>query len=75
MTDIENYLKEPRNKFAAHRYTTKDKKFLVIQEIISILEKLSDKELFNIKDQLFSLHEKMLEWISNNEKYFILIKK
>ncbi len=70
------YLREPRNQFAAHRYTkNRSKEFITIGDVISILNKIPDKKLIEIRDQLFTCDELITLWIKNNKNYLIFAGK
>ncbi len=72
---IHNMLKDPRNKVVAHRYTNKDGQYITIDELIRYLNKLTGKNLQDIKGKLFSIHDIIEEWIINNNRYIILANK
>jgi hypothetical protein len=70
------YLRDPRNQFAAHRYTKKkSKEFITVDNVIKILNKISDKKLVGIRDQLFACDELIALWINSNKNYLILASK
>lgn len=73
---ISKYLQEPRNQFAAHRFTDDSgKQYITINKLIKILNKLSKDELINIRNELFIIHDIIEEWIKNNKRYIILANK
>lgn len=63
-----------RNKIAAHRYTTKDGKFLKLGDIMHLYGKMSDKTLLKAKTELFDCHDKIRSWLENkkNRNHLIL---
>ncbi len=68
-------LRDPRNKIAAHRYMTRSREFLTLAEINSMLRKISNDRLKEIKDQLFTCNEKMLLWLDKNKNFLVLAGK
>jgi hypothetical protein len=73
INSVIKYLKEPRNKFAAHRYTEKnDKKFITIGDVNILTNKIHDKKLIDIRDQLFACEELISSWINSNKNYLII---
>lgn len=75
LNDKIKYLRDPRNKFAAHRYTTGSKEFLTMADMVSIVNKISDVKLIEIKDQLFACSGEMLLWFEKNKNYLVLAGK
>jgi len=75
LNDVEKYLLEPRRKFAAHRYTHQSKDFLTINEITTIVNKISNKNLTKIKDDLFKCHDEIVNWININKNYFVILNQ
>lgn len=59
---VTQYLKQPRNQLAAHRYTTKRDEFLTANEVIRLNNALSDKKIKKIRDQLFDIHDNLEDW-------------
>jgi len=73
---IIKYLREPRTQFAAHHYTkNKSKNFITIGDVNSLLFKIPDKKLIEIRDQLFTCDELISLWINNNKNYLFFAGK
>ena len=69
LNNIAKYLKNPRNRLAAHRYTLRKDQYLTYSEIIKLLSKLSDEHLIKIKDELFNIHYDLYSWCNRNKGY------
>lgn len=73
LKEISEYLEDPRNQFAAHRYTfDSGKQYIKIKNLINILNKLSKDELINIRNELFIIHDEISDWINQNENFIPL---
>ncbi len=71
----QEYLREPRSKYAAHRFTHKNKDFLTVDEIIYIIKNISNKKLLIIREDLFKCHDDIINWINSYGNYFIILNK
>lgn len=74
LDDISEYLRIPRNTFAAHRYTNKKGDFLTIDDVILQINKLSNDNLNEKKHKLYECHNLISSWIQKYEDWLILLK-
>ena len=76
-TKWDNELKLYRNTVAAHRFTTKDGKFLKLSDVMKLFGKISDENLTQAKNELFDCHDKIKSWLANpaNRDLMVLVSK
>ncbi|NQU32382.1 MAG: hypothetical protein HQ521_04040 [Bacteroidetes bacterium] len=74
LNDISEFLREPRNTVAAHRYTFRNGEFLTMDDVISQINKLSDDSLNEKKQKLYEFHDSISFWIQKYKDQLILLK-
>lgn len=71
---VKKELKDARDCYAAHRYTTRAGDYLTIFEVYKVISALSYEKLLEIKKQLFHCNYLINTWLEKNKNYLILVK-